>query len=177
MSGGASVVYFLRRADGEGPIKIGSTRDLTRRFAGLAHWMPYPLTILATMPGDSFLERRFHAKFAGQHSHCEWFHPSPELLRIVADVGAGTLDVADLPEPRDLCRVRGPWSEDRKLGGRIKAQLRALAQDCGREAIPRSIWTSAKSLMVEDDARRADAIRVVSGFLELHGGRLDRKAA
>jgi hypothetical protein len=77
-------VYFVRRADGEGPVKIGCSQSPLTRLAQLTYWAPYPLVLVASVPGDEQLERRFHAKFAADHSHSEWFQPSQELSRVVA---------------------------------------------------------------------------------------------
>lgn len=176
--GADSFVYFMRRADGEGPIKIGHARTPSARLKHIAHGAPYPLQILAEIPGGAFLERRFHAAFVEQHSHCEWFHSSPRLEAVVAAVAAGVFDVAELPEPERITHPTGPWSADRKWGLRLRTRLREFrAHHPG--VVPEVVWRTARDLTVQDDVRRAEAVGVVGRFLNIHGAlrRIDREAA
>lgn len=108
-------VYFVRRADGEGPVKIGCSRTPALRLQSLMCWAPYRLALVATIPGDSVVERRFHALFRDQHSHSEWFEPTPELVAVMNAVAAGAFDVETLPAPRMLKQInpRPQWVKDR----------------------------------------------------------------
>lgn len=119
---GAPHVYFVRRADGAGPVKIGCTGNPTVRLNGLMCWSPYPLVMVATTPGDETLERRFHAHFKVQHSHGEWFHPSAELNRVMAAIAAGAFDISALPErgwtPSSGRRGK-TWTEGQRLAVRV----------------------------------------------------------
>lgn len=90
-------VYFMRRADGEGPIKIGASQMPTKRLAEVTHWASCPLEILATLPGDAELEERLHAAFEASRLHGEWFEATPKLLAVVAQAQAGALTEATLP--------------------------------------------------------------------------------
>lgn len=123
-------VYFVRRADGEGPVKIGCSRSPVDRMGTLMSWSPYPLAILATLPGDETLERRFHNRFRDQHCHREWFRHCDELQAVIDAIAAGTFDVATLPEARGLpSPVRKPWTEEQKLGVRAKRALERARRD------------------------------------------------
>jgi hypothetical protein len=100
-------VYFLRRKDGEGPIKVGCTTNIGRRFAELATWSPELLEVLATAPGSPADERAIHKHFAGARLHHEWFAPVPELLTYVAVVKQR----GELPERMPIIAVTGPRRE------------------------------------------------------------------
>jgi hypothetical protein len=100
--GHPAYVYFVRRADGEGPVKIGCSSHPEVRLTQLMCWAPYPLAIAATLPGNEELEYRFHARFRHLRSHREWFHPAPELDAVIAAIQAGTFDIATLPRPARL---------------------------------------------------------------------------
>lgn len=170
---GEPYVYFIRRSDGEGPIKIGCSSTPETRLKQLTAWAPYPLAILATIPGDEGLEWRFHAAFAASHRHGEWFDPTPRLLLTIAEVKARTFDVAGLPEGARLTsrRKRG-WSEHQKLAASISHRLTALHRR-GVD-VPRAV--SAASYRYSNDAylnerpgyQPADA-RFCQEFLAAHG--------
>lgn len=79
-------VYFIRRADGEGPIKIGCSDVPDERLYVFATWHPYKLEILAAAPGGFDQENALHRYFDGSRVHGEWFEPTPELEWIIAQV-------------------------------------------------------------------------------------------
>lgn len=120
-------VYFVRRQDGEGPVKIGCSEAPERRLQALMCWAPYPLALIATIPGDEELEHRFHNRFAAQHSHREWFHPSLELTQTIVAIRAGVFDIDTLPEGRRLYgTIRKPWTELQKRNARAGRALDRL---------------------------------------------------
>lgn len=110
-----SRVYFARPVGAEGPVKIGFSVCPEGRLEALTAWSPFPLEIAATIEGDQRLEMAFHTKFAEDHSHREWFKPSPELSQTIEAVRAGTFDTSSLPEPRRLPAHRKPWTPARRL--------------------------------------------------------------
>ena len=77
------VVYFIRAVNGTGPVKIGVSRNPTKRLAELSIWCPFALTVLATIPGGFDLEREYHVALADARSHGEWFHWTPEVAAAV----------------------------------------------------------------------------------------------
>lgn len=93
-----NVIYFLRPIGMRGPIKIGYSTWPPGRLHDYMKWSPFPLEIVATIRGGHQDELRFHTLFAAHHSHNEWFHASPELERVIAEIQAGTFDRACLPE-------------------------------------------------------------------------------
>lgn len=99
----AKYVYFLRRKDGVGPVKIGCTQMVAKRFYSIQLWSPYPLEVLATVRGGHDLERNLHSCFADHHYHNEWFHPAPELLVAIQKLAAGV----PVAEAVDLTAIKG----------------------------------------------------------------------
>lgn len=76
-------VYFVRAADGEGPIKIGYTSDFDTRAASLQAMSPVALVTLATIDGDRMLELALHRHFAEHRQHGEWFAPHSDILAYI----------------------------------------------------------------------------------------------
>jgi hypothetical protein len=89
------VVYFIRRADGTGPVKIGCSAQVDARVAQLSSNHKARLVILACAPGSFRDESRLHRQFASLRLHGEWFEPSPEIMAAVAHVG----ESGRLPDP------------------------------------------------------------------------------
>lgn len=113
-------VYFLRRTDGTGPIKIGCSWSPKARIKQLCSDYRAPLVVLADAPGDFTVERNVLLKFA-QHrvehpnargqAQCEWFAPVPELLAFIAMVQRTGI----IPLVTSDCREK--LMRDRYLGG------------------------------------------------------------
>lgn len=90
-----NLIYFMRRADGVGPIKIGCSRTPERRLRAMQIWSPEPLEILASVPGDFSDEQRLHRDLADYRLHHEWFEASRKVLAVVATAAAtGALPAA-----------------------------------------------------------------------------------
>lgn len=90
-------IYFIRPVGMDGPVKIGTTIRIAFRLADLNAMSPVKLELLALIPGDHLLERRFHAYFADTHSHSEWFKWSPKMDETVAAILAGDFGFDSLP--------------------------------------------------------------------------------
>ena len=73
--------YFVQ-AGTDGPIKIGSTRNLVVRLRTLATLVPVPLQVLGVMKGNH--ERHCHTRFAAFRTHGEWFVPCEAILQFVS---------------------------------------------------------------------------------------------
>ncbi len=73
-------VYFLQTQAPLGPIKIGKAGNIRQRAKGLQTSHPWPLTLLAVIPGDGSSEPRWHERFAHLRLSGEWFRPGPDLL-------------------------------------------------------------------------------------------------
>lgn len=83
-----SYVYFMRRADGVGPVKIGCSKVPLSRLEVHQHWAPEPLEIVATAEGDFTDEQRLHRQFATYRLHGEWFEASRPVLATLAKVAS-----------------------------------------------------------------------------------------
>jgi hypothetical protein len=147
-------VYFIRRADGEGPVKIGYSWSPPERLKTLMTWAPYPLEVVATIEGGHLLERRFHNLFRDDHSHREWFRPSARLDAVIAEVAAGVFDIETLPPPKMVgSLVRTCWSEETKLAVRVAHDVDRLRRAGVHTDIRFHRWTQK-----EDWLRMAQAI-------------------
>lgn len=94
-------MYFLRPIGMQGPIKIGKSQHPRARLASYSNWSPFPLELIVEIPGGLSLEKQIHDCFADAHSHREWFHATPRLLKFIADIAAGmpVAEAVDLTKP------------------------------------------------------------------------------
>lgn len=76
------VVYFI--ADEHNRIKIGKTKNVKQRLAGLQTNSADILMLLATEPGRGRREGELHRQFAHLHVGGEWFRAADDLLEYVA---------------------------------------------------------------------------------------------
>jgi hypothetical protein len=74
--------YFLQ-AGKDGPIKIGSTKNLVVRLRTLATMSPVPLRLLGVMKGDH--EERCHLLLGAFRIHGEWFAPADTVLEFIRE--------------------------------------------------------------------------------------------
>lgn len=104
-------VYFARRKDGTGPVKIGVSRIPEYRI----YRMSRDLEVIATVPGVDFLERQFHTLLRDWHIGHEWFEASDAVLFVVEQVKAGTFDLSLLPaNPILITRRKAEYSPERR---------------------------------------------------------------
>lgn len=111
-------VYFIAPIGG-GPIKIGVSHRPKTRLRELNQSSPYPLEIVALVPGGVYDERSLHGAFVAHWSHREWFKPASEILALIEEVKLN----GKIPE-RYLAdgwlrnpipdRVRVLWSAERR---------------------------------------------------------------
>lgn len=80
-------VYFIEA----GPfLKIGkATGHPSARLPALRTGCPYPMTLLASMPGGLKEEMALHKRFKALHSHGEWFRHEGPLRAFVEQIGMG----------------------------------------------------------------------------------------
>lgn len=74
--------YFIQ-AGADGPIKIGSTKNLLIRLRTLCTMSPVPLKLLGVMKGDA--EGRCHFRLGAFRIHGEWFASSPVVLDFIRE--------------------------------------------------------------------------------------------
>ncbi len=81
-------IYFIQEGD-NGPIKIGSTRNLKSRLPSLQTGSAKKLRVLGTMRGGNALESLLHQGFAEYRISGEWFQPGQTLLKFIAEEFGG----------------------------------------------------------------------------------------
>ncbi len=97
-------VYFAQSDDGQ--VKIGYTAtSLKARTAALQNGNPHKIEMKAAIHGArQSLERRLHKQFSASRLKGEWFSPTPELLKIMADHPPSDTPPAT-PCECDLCQA------------------------------------------------------------------------
>lgn len=99
-----SYVYFISTED-EAMVKIGCSNSPEHRLSQLTCWSPYPLKVLAYVPGSPADERAAHSRYLSLHSHREWFRSSPAMLSEIAEiarVGVLPLSLRGRPDEPNL---------------------------------------------------------------------------
>lgn len=91
-----AVIYFVSSdALPDFPIKIGiALQRLRSRLAALQSASPWPLVVLATIPGNIEDEARFHRQFKADWIRGEWFRRTPELLGLIGRIAHLRADAA-----------------------------------------------------------------------------------
>lgn len=84
----AGNVYFMRRADNVGPVKIGCSAQPLDRLDQMQAWSPEPLTIVTSAPASFRTEQRLHRQFDHLRLHGEWFEAAQPLLALISRVAA-----------------------------------------------------------------------------------------
>jgi hypothetical protein len=104
VTGFTRLVYFAQRADGSGPIKIGSSVCPRERVKQLGFDHAERFTVLLEAHGGLAAERMLHRRFARSRvgvptyregrekpiaGWTEWYEPTAELLKLISDLKAG----------------------------------------------------------------------------------------
>lgn len=71
--GNFGLVYFIHAISTD-YVKIGWTRDISKRFRQLATASPHKLQLLGIHPGEMGLEKAYHSEFSSYRHNLEWFH-------------------------------------------------------------------------------------------------------
>lgn len=95
-SAGPSFVYFAQD-DVTGLIKIGRSRNVTRRIAHLRWETKHPIRLLISTPGGSDAETALHDQFTSHRVHGEWFRSSPGMVAVIAVISRIALDPLTYP--------------------------------------------------------------------------------
>lgn len=90
-----TAIYFIRAADGTGPIKIGHAEDTAKRLIQLQNGRADPLSLLVAVPGTTDDEKALHSAFAEVRIKGEWFAASTQLLGLIAFLSSGGKTGAD----------------------------------------------------------------------------------
>jgi hypothetical protein len=78
-------VYFVGAAE-EGPVKIGFTCELPSRLRSLQNSCPIPIKLLAAVQGGRDVEKAYHARFAADRLHGEWFARSEAIIGELVEI-------------------------------------------------------------------------------------------
>lgn len=182
-------VYFIRAIGGHGPIKIGESDSVPERLALLSSSSPFPLEVLATLPGGSSEERQLHGVFAPVRLHGEWFEPTASLLALVElarqrkgdeDICAVTMGAIIKSDPRlrvsrpadgpSICaRVMEAW---RASGVPVEVMALAKRAVLSYDVVARLRWGTAKSPRPETVERLARALGCSARWIETGEGEM-----
>jgi hypothetical protein len=77
---GTNRVYFIEMNDF---IKIGFTRNLSRRLEDLSLGHPYEIRLLHDIPGTFDTETDMHRRFKHLHVRGEWFKKDADVLEFI----------------------------------------------------------------------------------------------
>lgn len=80
---GMDCVYFMQCG---AYVKIGRSTQLRARFRELQTGNPYPMEVLAVLPGGYALERSLRSKFAELLHRGEWFHLRGSLHEYITTI-------------------------------------------------------------------------------------------
>ncbi len=103
-------VYVIQMGD-DGPVKIGFTGDVGKRFDQLQSACPVTLHIRALFPCNSTIERGLHRRFIDHRMRGEWYLPHAEIWDYVSSLPG--LDPALFPRkpPDDQARLKRDAAE------------------------------------------------------------------
>lgn len=82
--------YFFQ-VEPEGPIKIGRSSQIAKRYNVIAGAMPFPVKPRLIIPGDH--ERHLHYLFTDTWIHGEWFDPSESLESLMFTLERDSIDL------------------------------------------------------------------------------------
>lgn len=121
-------IYFIKPVGLDGPIKIGCSVKPKERLEFLSMWSPFPLEIVAYVPGRFPDECFLHQCFAHDHIRHEWFRSSKELHEAIwAIVASGTVDtVRKTLKPTGVIKRGQKPQEFRGCGSYLNRITRAL---------------------------------------------------
>lgn len=132
-------VYFVECL---GRIKVGFSKDVTRRLADLSTSAPGRLSLIAKIEGSVGLERAIHNRLLAHRVSQEWFEDCPTVRDLIAQLiadGPCVLGYSETPSPprqvrpshRELIDALRELAEPRPVGDRIKAAISRAARATG----------------------------------------------
>lgn len=112
-------IYFMRAEFGDRPIKIGVANDPMARAKKIHAMCPFPISLVATVPGNIYDEKLIQRHFRAHRIRGEWFNPAPEILDFISTVqSAGMLPVWAIAQlPRYHCYNKSDWPRLRQEEG------------------------------------------------------------
>lgn len=113
--------YFFQVVPG-GPVKIGRSKDVAKRYADVKGFMPYPVAFRLVLPGDH--EAALHFAYRQFRLNGEWFRPASPLSLLLTTLPIDqriTLVVANrrIPVAEPVSKVEMAAIVRRLLGARV----------------------------------------------------------
>lgn len=131
-------VYFVQHAP-DGLIKIGWASKPLKRLQSLQVGCPVPLVLRAVIECCGTYEADFHARFLASHAHGEWFHPTDDVLELIADHNAGgKLWQSPRPATDALIWLDGQSSRLAEISRHSGIKQPTLAQMIAYRSLPRT---------------------------------------
>lgn len=97
-------IYFIRI---DRFIKVGITKDINQRLEGFKGHCPYDPELLHLMPGTRALEAHFLRVLRPSHYRLEWFHATPQVYALIADLESKTTTPAVASTPLSVTNPAG----------------------------------------------------------------------
>ncbi len=77
------MIYFIKAGQ---YVKIGYTRDITKRMSSIQTGNPLVLELLALIKGNNKKEKQLHYDFSVYHKHGEWFEYTGTLVTFIENI-------------------------------------------------------------------------------------------
>lgn len=159
-------VYFARRADGTGPIKIGVSGYVAHRLRQLSCNMKTEIVALATASGGFRDEARLHRQFANDRLEGEWFSPSDSVLSGLAHMLATGNLPPQISEDREAVMARRYRGGDTLQSiandfGLTRERVRQLLREAGVPSLGRRDQHKRQAAPVTDFEREVAAAYAV----------------
>lgn len=130
-------VYF---AECGGKIKVGIASNVKTRLSQLRTGAAQPVTLIASVAGDSDLERALHKRLKRHHIDGEWFKDCPEVRAIIQNA-VNNFDAA--PEGVEKSRKNDRFAVVCKALWPIKTAAH-IASIAGKDERTGSRWLSGE---------------------------------
>jgi hypothetical protein len=125
-------IYFIQTANGS--IKIGFAIRPLHRFATLQVGSSETLTLLGVFSGTRVDEKRLHKQLEASWVRGEWFHPSPEVMALAAQLGqAPSIPKPEYPGVHHAIERESLEAAIKSTHGNLTASARALG--CSRRTL------------------------------------------
>lgn len=134
------MIYFIQKADGTGPIKIGTTKALEIRIKIFEAWCPDPMKLLHVAKGGFSEERALHIKLDKYRLHGEWFSPEPEVLSAIEEIKNGATILGKVADDRtaEMARLYRSGETLQQIGdkyGLTRERVRQIFRSDGIESL------------------------------------------
>jgi hypothetical protein len=142
-------IYFA--ADADSRFKIGVSRNVAERVAGLQTASGGKLELIGAIDGDFPLEKSLHRRFARWHLRGEWFSATREALEEIGCV------IASPPKPKGILRGKRRVTDPdaliicERVGQFLRARhprntAQAASQETGIKAATIAKWLEGASV-------------------------------